>query len=144
MANLNDGPVCINHHDRPAVAHCASCRRPICEECLVEQDGFKCCSKKSLQQALASTAITNDVLSRRKKAGSLGALAGFIKLVVILAVLAGIWFSGLGPKWLRWLTKKKDQTVQTVQQKAQEGVQKDSNRRKATNDFYDSVADPNR
>jgi len=86
----------------------------------------------------------DDVLSRRKKAGSLGALAGFIKLVVILAVLAGIWFSGLGPKWLRWLTKKKDQTVQTVQQKAQEGVQKDSNRRKATNDFYDSVADPNR
>ena len=67
-----------------------------------------------------------------------------IKWIVIIAVLAGIWFSGLGPKWLRWLMRKKDQTVQTVQQKAQEGVQKDSNRRKATNDFYDSVADPNR
>ena len=144
MANLNNGPVCINHHDRPAVAHCASCRRPICEECLVEQDGFKCCSKKCLQQALASTAITNDVLQRRKKAGSLGAVASFIKWIVIIAVLAGIWFSGLGPKWLRWLTRKKNQTVQTVQQKSNEGVQKMNNKYQQQKDFIDQVADPSR
>lgn len=140
MANLNNGPVCINHHDRPAVAHCASCRRPICEECLVEKDGFKCCSKECLQTALASTAITNDIISRRGRAGSKAKLGSFIKWIIILAVLAGIWFSGLGPKWLRWLKRKKNQTVQTVQQKAQEGVDKQHQKYQQQGDLIDQLS----
>ena len=142
MANLNNGPVCINHHDRPAVAHCASCRRPICEECLVEQDGFKCCSKKCLQQALASTAITNDILSRRSKAGSAGKVAGFIKWVVIIGVIVFLWLSGYGRKgfdWVRNLTRKGNQTIQ---QKASEGVQKMNNRYEHQKNVIDQVADP--
>lgn len=144
MANLNNGPVCINHHNRPAVAHCASCRRPICEECLVEQDGFKCCSKECLQQALASTAISNDILSHRGRANAKAKFAGFIKWIVILAVLAGLWFSGLGKKGWNWVVEKFNSGKAVVEEKAKEGVLKDKARRDGKRKQIDDFSDPSK
>lgn len=43
--NPNSGSVCINHPDTLAVAHCCVCRRPVCRDCLIERDGYKCCSE---------------------------------------------------------------------------------------------------
>ena len=139
MANLNKGPVCINHHDRPAVAHCASCRRPICEECLVEKDGFKCCSRECLQTALASTAVTNDILSRRRSASASAKIGGLVRWIVILAIIGAAFYFRVPQKVLSWFKSKKSQ-VQEMQQK---DMQKMKNRWDSEKNFVDQQSDPN-
>ncbi|MBQ4479837.1 MAG: B-box zinc finger protein [Victivallales bacterium] len=139
MANLNNGPVCINHHDRPAVAHCASCRRPICEDCLVEKDGFKCCSRECLQTALASTAITNDILSRRRSAGGKAVVGTIVKWVVIAAVIVAAIYFKVPQKVLGWFNSKKSQ----VQQMQQQDMQKMKNRWENDKNFVDQQSNPN-
>ena len=59
-----NGPVCLNHPDKLAVAHCCVCRRPICSDCLIQDSGFKCCSRECLKMAKESTQRTADVLER--------------------------------------------------------------------------------
>ena len=139
MANLNKGPVCINHHDRPAVAHCASCRRPICEECLVEKDGFKCCSRECLQTALASTAITNDILSRRRTANGAAVMGTIVKWIVILAVIGAALYFRVPRRVMNWFRGKKSQ----VQQMQQQDMQKMKNGWENDKNFVDQMTDPN-
>ena len=37
---------CVYHPDRPAVANCYQCHKPVCEECRVIDAGRAFCSKK--------------------------------------------------------------------------------------------------
>jgi hypothetical protein len=34
---------CFNHPDRPALAICVDCRRPICQSCSTLWEGIHCC-----------------------------------------------------------------------------------------------------
>ena len=85
--NPNSGSVCINHPNTLAVAHCCVCRRPICADCLVEKDGYKCCSEECLKMAKESTSRVAGIMDRRAKSNRKSSLRGLVKLIVIIAVL---------------------------------------------------------
>lgn len=37
--------MCVNHADKPAVTRCRQCGKMICQQCVVEAAGAKCCSQ---------------------------------------------------------------------------------------------------
>ena len=86
-----NGPVCLNHPNQLAVAHCCVCRRPICQECLVERNGFKCCSEAHLKQAEESTQHSAGVLEGRKKYEKKRSGRSFFTWVILIAILAIAW-----------------------------------------------------
>ena len=67
MSSKINGSVCLNHPNVPAVAHCATCRKPICADCAKTAEGITCCSKACLQNALDSRAVVGDIMARKKK-----------------------------------------------------------------------------
>lgn len=82
--------VCLNHPNVPAVAHCATCRKPICEECVKTAKGISCCSDACLQNALDSQVVVGDIMARKKKSELKRVIRNFI---LLLFVLAAAWFA---------------------------------------------------
>ena len=39
------GSICVNHTSRTATARCATCHKPICDECVVKSGGSVYCSQ---------------------------------------------------------------------------------------------------
>lgn len=127
MGKELDGPVCLKHPDRLAVAHCCVCRRPVCKECLVEEDGFKCCSRACLKMAKESTRRTADVVDRKRRTESKLPIRAFIRWIVIIALCIGAWIYGGNIKnlWNEYVRGGKSK----IQRINQENVQKDHERR---------------
>jgi len=90
MSSKINGSVCLNHPNVPAVAHCATCRKPICADCAKTAEGITCCSKACLQNALDSRVVVGDILTRKKKSEFKRIIRNLIVLLIIL-VLA--WFA---------------------------------------------------
>ena len=86
MAFESNSSVCIHHPGRPAVAHCAVCRKPVCEECLVERDGFRCCSEGCLEQAVRSTAAANAAMRSKKRGNGASVVRNIILLLILIAI----------------------------------------------------------
>jgi hypothetical protein len=66
--------VCLRHQDRPAVARCKLCLKPICEECKTEtKDGVFCGEEcKTKAETQKETVIQTDLqlqLDRQKQEG---------------------------------------------------------------------------
>ncbi len=40
-----DDKVCLTHTDRPATTRCETCFRPLCDECIIKQEGTAFCSE---------------------------------------------------------------------------------------------------
>jgi len=86
-----DGPVCLKHPDRLAVAHCSVCRKPLCQECLISRDGFKCCSEEHLKMAKESTRRSADVWDNRNRDEKKRSTRSFVIWIVIIIVLLLGW-----------------------------------------------------
>lgn len=73
---------CMEHHDRPAVARCANCHRPVCSSCVVSTADGKFCSHTCAQK-------TTDYRTRAKKIKAPGAniIGRLIKTVFWFALL---------------------------------------------------------
>ena len=127
MGKELDGPVCLKHPDRLAVAHCCVCRRPVCKECLVEEDGFKCCSRACLKMAKESTRRTADVVDRKRRTESKLPIRAFIRWIVIIALCIGAWIyrGNIKKLWNEYVRGGKSK----IQRINQENVQKDHERR---------------
>lgn len=85
-----DGPVCLKHPDRLAIAHCSVCRKPLCFECVIERDGFKCCSEEHLKMAKESTRRSADVWDNRnrdERRRSTRSIAIWIVLILVALVI---------------------------------------------------------
>ncbi|MCQ2396724.1 MAG: B-box zinc finger protein [Lentisphaeria bacterium] len=91
MGKELDGPVCLKHPNRLAVAHCSVCRRPVCQECLIEDDGFKCCSEACLKMAKESTRRSADVVERRDRANARVNVGGIVRWIIIALLLVCAW-----------------------------------------------------
>ncbi len=61
MAKIDNGSVCLNHPNVPAVARCAVCRKPICADCIVKKDGVVYCSTKCRDDAIRTGAMVEGV-----------------------------------------------------------------------------------
>ena len=90
MSSKINGSVCLNHPNVPAIAHCATCRKPICADCAKTAEGITCCSKACLQNALDSRAVVGDIMARKKKSESKRIIRN---LIVLLIVLVLAWFA---------------------------------------------------
>ena len=90
MSSKINGSVCLNHPNVPAVAHCATCRKPICADCTKTAEGITCCSKACLQNALDSRVVVGDILTRKKKSQFKRIIRN---LIVLLIVLVLAWFA---------------------------------------------------
>lgn len=83
---------CFNHPDRPALAICVDCRRPICQACSTLWEGIHCCVD-CLAKRRAGVPERSSAL--RLAALTLGTLA-LLAIATILrswigAVMAGIF-----------------------------------------------------
>ncbi|NMA43623.1 MAG: hypothetical protein GX946_09615 [Oligosphaeraceae bacterium] len=91
MARKISGPVCLNHPDVPAVTNCATCRKPVCADCIVSEGKIKCCSQICLQNALASQVVVGDIMQSRQKMQFKGLLRRLVTLIIILLLAAVAW-----------------------------------------------------
>jgi len=91
MAKI-EGSVCLNHPNVPAVAHCAVCRKPICAECVVKHDGVVYCSAKCRDDAIRTGAMVEGVEESKARSDSKRTIMAIIKLIILLALIAGGWF----------------------------------------------------
>ena len=119
MSKELDGPVCLKHPNRLAVAHCSVCRRPVCQECVIERDGFKCCSEACLKLAKESTRRSADVVERRDRANARVNVGGIVRWIIIVALLLCAWIfrNNIKAVWNRVTGKSITQLQQESYQK---------------------------
>lgn len=89
MADVN-GPVCLNHPDRPATDHCAACGKCICEECTVSRAGVSYCSETCADNAQRTQGAVDCALAGKKRADSRRKVRLVIGLIIFLAVIIGL------------------------------------------------------
>ena len=81
VTGLGRKETCIVHHDRPAVARCGRCHKPICAECVVSTADGKFCSREC-------AAKTADFRAAKGKFGKPGRkIGGLIRKIVILVIV---------------------------------------------------------
>lgn len=82
---------CFFHPDRPAVAICVSCQRPICTSCSTLWEGIHCC----IDCLAARRAATG---RRGVRLRTVGVLLAFLALLAVLTFLRariGVFLAGL-------------------------------------------------
>ena len=129
MAKI-EGSVCLNHPNVPAVAHCAVCRKPICAECVVKHDGVVYCSAKCRDDAIRTGAMVEGVEESKARSDSKRTIMAIIKLIILLALIAGGWFAynkmkddPEGKKLLKKATTEVKKASQKVEQTVDQGKQ---------------------
>ncbi|MBO4514012.1 MAG: B-box zinc finger protein [Victivallales bacterium] len=90
MAEKINGSVCLNHPDTPAVAHCAVCRKPVCQECQKIYEGVTYCSRECYDNAKRTGGMVDDVLQKRKAVE----LKRKIRNIIILLIVVALAFAG--------------------------------------------------
>ena len=130
MAKIDNGSVCLNHPNVPAVARCAVCRKPICADCVVKHDGVTYCSAKCRDDAIRTGAMVEGVQESKKKSNSNRMIMNLIKLIILLALIAGGWFAynkmkddPEGKKLLKKATTEVKKASQKVEQTVDQGKQ---------------------
>lgn len=142
MKDPNRGSVCINHPDTPAVAHCCVCRRPVCAACLVEEDGFKCCSDECLQMARESTGRVAGIMERRSADNRRSLFLSMVRLLIAAAVIVLLFFFRAPVKegycrYIRPMFKRGGQTIEEINRR---NIQRDHERRHQREDMLDALS----
>lgn len=140
--NPNSGSVCINHPDTLAVAHCCVCRRPVCKDCLIERDGYKCCSEECLKMARESTSRVAGIMDRRRSTDRKCACRRFVRLVILAAILVLLFlFHGSIMRGynqhIRPLFNKGSQRIDEINRK---NIQRDHERRHQREDMLEQLS----
>ena len=86
VSGLGRTETCINHHDRPAVARCGRCHKPICEECVISTSDGKFCSRVCAEKAADFRAASGKMKKKKNVIG--GIVQKIVWLIVIIIVLA--------------------------------------------------------
>lgn len=134
MADISES-VCLNHPDTPAVIRCATCGKPICEQCIVERNFSKYCSEKCAENAANSAGRVNDVLENRKKVDARLRRRAVVILILLAAVAAaGYWFYTQNKsevdRFVKNAEKKVNHTVQEAKGTIQENIPSSSTYKK--------------
>lgn len=82
----------MNHPGVRADVHCAQCHRPVCEDCIAEEDGEMCfCS------ALCRSNYARFFAAYRRPAGPRGRwLRLLVRLTILFAALLALLYLGRG------------------------------------------------
>ena len=84
--------VCLKHPDRNTTTVCAACGKPLCDECAMDFNGRIYCSDECRQKGEASRIRAVDVIETSGKVDRRSALRKFIWFVIVLLLMAGIWY----------------------------------------------------
>ena len=141
MSYDRNSSYCINHPNRLAVAHCAVCRKPICEECVVSKDGFKCCSEYCLDKALKSTRQTEEVMAHKSSVDSRVRAYAIVKWLIIAAILVVVFL--FRQPIIRTVKKWTGKTQSQIEQINEKNVQRDHLRRNQKEAEYERASGVN-
>ena len=86
---------CIRHSDRPAVARCSACHRPVCIMCVVSTADGKFCSRQCAARTAdfrkeAKTSKNRGMLIMQSSSRLIGALRGPAKMAAGLILLIAL------------------------------------------------------
>ncbi|MBI5725115.1 MAG: B-box zinc finger protein [Planctomycetes bacterium] len=76
--------MCVNHADRRAVIRCRQCGKSICDLCVVEAAGAKCCSQECAGK-FQQFAARGGTMIPKAKVGIHPLLKGLAGLIVLAA-----------------------------------------------------------
>ncbi len=116
-------PICINHPEVQTQAHCLACMKPICQECLVVDNGQSFCSAKcAVRQKDSQEVIAKEQTRLRRQRR--------IKLIVRLVILlvgAAVAYIAYGyytqnPDRLRELKRTAGELQEAAVNKAAEAI----------------------
>ena len=86
MPDMGD-KVCLNHTSVQAVSRCTTCFKPICQQCIVQDNQDDFCSQICLEKH-KRTSENIELLKSRKSSGVVGKL---IKLVIVVGLIYAAW-----------------------------------------------------
>jgi len=89
------GQVCLNHPDVPAATRCETCFKPLCEDCVILENGVQFCSDNCAQNYSQSGERLDDFNSQQRARRRRKRIRRFVTLVVIVVVAVVVW------KWLQ-------------------------------------------
>ena len=125
MAKAPAGSVCLNHPNTHAVTRCATCSKPICQECIVKHGGVSYCSTLCRDNAVRTGAMVDDVQKRKGAANFKRFVIRFVQLLILLAVLGAAYWYYKNNK--SKVDSKLQQGIQKVEQGKQELMDKGHN-----------------
>ena len=139
MADVN-GPVCLNHPDTPAVNRCAACGKAICEACTVSRESGCYCSNTCADNAERSQLRVNTALDGKKRADSKAKKRLFTGILLILVILAGLYFwhirnQGENKSFLKQVGKNLDSSLKSSRNTIQKSIPRNSNYKKNREDL---------
>ena len=112
--------VCLNHPHRDAAAVCASCGKPLCNECILKADGNIYCSEACHLKGAASAARSAEVISTSAKVDRKARKRFWITFVAVLILAgAGYYFYTQNRKAV---DKKLDKISKTVRKETRKVI----------------------
>lgn len=144
MASYNSlkGVVCLNHTDKPAVARCAVCRKPLCGNCMKQSNDMIFCSDKCMKNGLESVGRVNKIVANKKRTDFAGTIRKLITLIVLALIVLGCYHyrKPIKKQWNKWFNK----SVNYVENFEEEGTKAFKNKknrvqRKQHGEKYDAV-----
>jgi len=117
--------VCLNHTGREATTKCATCFKPMCEECAKPSGDQVFCSETCIQNYIASADRIADIAVRDKAR----ARKKLIKRIITLIILAGI---GAGAYYFLKndpaVAERLKREAQSLQEKVEKGTKEISDK----------------
>jgi hypothetical protein len=83
---------CLRHQERPATNRCKSCLKPICDECTYTTPEGKFCGDQCHQNDISSAEKMARLKADEAALAAEQRRAAIIKTVVMLALIAGVYF----------------------------------------------------
>ena len=91
MADISES-VCLNHPDTPAVCRCATCGKPVCNQCVVSRNGSGYCSEKCASDAADSVNRVSGALADKAKSDARRKKRAIVVLIVFIAAAGAAYF----------------------------------------------------
>ena len=108
-----ESSVCLNHPNRPAVARCNACHKPICEECILHVQDMNFCSQVCVDNFLKSADNIAAYQAVQKARRRRKQIKRFIMLLILAAFGYGAyWYFTRNPDKFKELKNKANQAVE--------------------------------
>jgi hypothetical protein len=89
---------CINHPGRPADIRCAQCRKPLCADCIIQDEGDPFCSKRCASRYRAVHRSYEQARAKLPARTVIGRVAAGVLIAAIVLLILGVaGRAGWGP-----------------------------------------------
>ncbi len=125
MAKISDS-VCLNHPDVQAVTRCAACGKPICNDCIVHENGSNYCSSACANNAKKSSVRVDEVMESRNRVESKKRIKKFVVMIIVIILAAtACYFYTRNKDDVNQYLKEKRKTLGREIERNASGIKKD-------------------